>query len=587
MTWQNNWRVQTITGELNSRAGQGFIDKLNQFFAFNPCITCLQLNTSWEQSSASGEAGISVDVHYTQPYGVRYFAEEFRDIGNLSAADQATEFFSSQPYWTPVFMKDISPSRVRNIGTRLLIVYTNTTDIMEQDLFMVRGAIATDTIPAGAVGTAVDHIDPSRPAFALRNLNNVDWNEGTPHLAMKQPGYGNVWAGLANPNYPAVVTESVDLPVPACANPDLCSPADAPNATTTFTPPEFETSCHRTRYECQCIDDVTSWVLTVNQCVPNALCDGNVTTDGEFYDVNVPNGCPAGGPPPAPLPPGGIPNCCDDKCHSVEWKCIEGYDGAEWQLVSDVCVPNSNCQAASEGNDAYIECTGTKLVYQKRDACDPNKPPTPPTNKADGTPCEPTCGEDYCHKFKLICKAEAVSAETESFWSEDTNECVPNDECEASAVSSPVTNCTETEYTYELRNSCPNFPAPPAVIIPTDAQCEPKCAPGWKINGITFSEGTTACILTANGLFDRDCIRIEDLDTAVRTAMGGIYEVSESPFPGSDPCNQTFTCCPTTNYRTILNQEFLSLGIIGMDFEDDIVNPDFNDGQILVIAERC
>ncbi len=97
--------------------------------------------------------------------------------------------------------------------------------------------------------------------------------------------------------------------MPCCGDTSLVSttpPAPPP-------PPPASNCCLRTRYTCQCIAGVDTWVLDViaTECLANNLCVGGAScTDKEFVSEVI-DGCVCADPLPVLPTPTCAPHCCE------------------------------------------------------------------------------------------------------------------------------------------------------------------------------------------------------------------------------------------------------------------------------------
>jgi hypothetical protein len=456
-SWQHQWYSQEFVVPLTSQRGVTLAESLNKWFAFNPCITCLQIAANWQEGAFNGQAGLVFELHFTRDFGIRYYAIEFQSSAVRSAAQQADQFFQGRPWAVGVLMADVTPTETRYADReRLLVIYCRAADLLDQDLDLKRGAVPGNDIPANSPAGAADAIYSIRRNFLLFNLSGQPWPAGVAAPAFKLSGYGNAWGGVAPCCWPAVAGEPTFFYDPLCVNPNVCGPT-ASFTTTEFPPPTVPPSTTSSTAPTTTAPPTTTTVLTTTE----------PATEPPTTTTMPPP------PPPDEPPPPGSPGC-----HYTEYSCAcDALGKNTWVLVTNACVSNNDCTDfwGNEGKTPSIVCNADEYIFQQRNACTLGNPPPAPAapKKNDGTDCEPSCCEDKCHYVRYDCEC----ANGESVWVLMDDECIDNENCFDNGQNTPVISCGNDQYLYTLRNGCKKGvkPATPAPNQANGQACEPDC----------------------------------------------------------------------------------------------------------------
>ncbi len=197
------------------------VDRLNQWFEMDPCITLLQMDVDQPFLLPGANVGPTLLVHYSGPYGGKNIAVEF--TGNDAASD-ADVFFVANPTYRPILMVDLSfLSPLYSSGSRLLYIYRERFDLMRADKDLVKPVVlaAADLNP-GFAGIGVDPISPGvRCNSSVWQWGGGVWPQGIETLAFQSEQQILQW-GCCGPCTPVAV------PTPLVDDDCYCEPPDPP-----------------------------------------------------------------------------------------------------------------------------------------------------------------------------------------------------------------------------------------------------------------------------------------------------------------------------------------------------------------------
>ena len=201
-----------------------------------------------------------------------------------------------------------------------------------------------------------------------------------------------------------------------CGDPVLTSTS----STTTVSPPGSD-CCLRTRYVCECIDGVDTWVLDVatTECLANNLCVGGESCTDTEYVSEIINGCICLDPLPALPVPTCDPHCCDTASSTTtpppttttttpppttttttppalcckwdfgaEYNCTTGL----WTTFLILSTPDVVCSADTDWTVTGDTCVYQRTMYTVGGACSSEPAPGEPCVGLLPTDCCDPCG---------------------------------------------------------------------------------------------------------------------------------------------------------------------------------------------------
>lgn len=464
----NRLEVIKVPNESTERRLSGLI---NQFFAQNPAITIRIMSLLFNEKS--GQQLYQFSVAYESIAGATYSAKEFESVAGGTSADfQLEDYVLNNPDLQPIKVWDITSTeaRTRTGLTRYLVIFIDTKTAY-------RLAMPGYSVPSQA---AQDIASTASNLFKQTN----GWIPATSDQFTARNAGGGTWVSQAE----GIITQDASG---GGAGVSCCGASGTDDTGSAVTPPEGQscdgdgppdfppppppvgggTCCLRYDYECQCIDDVDTWVRISLDCVNNALCDVFQETcapDAAHFEAQ--NWCVCGGDLPDFVPdPDCDPICCDppafeDCCLNAVFNCNCSSGVSEWVTTTLECIANDECNG---GEEIYKEDTDgdgniDQISYSSQGACECGESDQsvlaallPAPDFVDGEPAEdPECCEGTCClTLRYYCVEEGGA----SVWEFAGAECVDNDDCTSSGAGTetPVDTCTGgSTYEVTLRDGC-------------------------------------------------------------------------------------------------------------------------------------
>lgn len=194
------FRTERIKIPLSGQEGRRVVDVLNQFFAYNPCLTLRDVRADVRYTQRYGGSNALFTIFYSTPIGTRYFVEEFFGDADVTAAARAEQFLEANDTVRVIKIVDISsPERVFENEQRLLIFYVDKANLYQADVGMAKAGVpgsAGGDIAPNDGATMGDPIEADRPGVWVWNYGEVDWPAGAPFLIFKTEDRLNEWAGV-------------------------------------------------------------------------------------------------------------------------------------------------------------------------------------------------------------------------------------------------------------------------------------------------------------------------------------------------------------------------------------------------------
>lgn len=567
----------------NETTERSFVGVVNQFFAQNPAITIDAMSLLFNEQE--GRHLYQLSIAYESSAGATYEAVEFESVaGGLSADYQLESYIADNPDFQPVQVWDVTSDelRTRTGLTRLfaLLIDTKTAYRLATPGYAIPSQAAQDI-----ASTATDlfkqtngWIPATSDQFSARNAGGGTWVSQAEGIVVNDAdgdGAGVSCCGASGTDDTgAAVTPPVGQSCDGDGPPDFPPPPPPP--------PPAGTCCLRYDHECQCLDDVDTWVRTSLDCVNNANCVAFQQTcapDAAHFEAQ--NWCTCGGALPAFVPdPACDPECCEppadeDCCLNAVFDCSCSGGTPEWVTTTLECIANSGCtdgeylskeDTDGDGNIDHIEYSSTGACTCGTTDQGTLEALLPAPDFVDGEPEEDPdcCTGTCCLRLTYYC----LEDEGESFWEFGGAECVDNDDCTSSGSTPevPVEDCSGGS-TYEVtqRDGCQcsakgvvsQETAEAAIPGQPPEDCPPSCA-GKRCSYIW--ESVYDCDLGSWGavtFFSGSCVSnpaesgwaITSGCIAQRTTLGPSCTVNSEceSTPGTTPAGPVFTpdCCPT------------------------------------------
>lgn len=209
--------------------GNYIADVINQFLAYNPTITVVDISINWREGRSRSDTFYLTMLYRGGGSPGRLWCTQFQSDASFSAEDIATTFFASNPTYQPIKTVVLTRPDIQPRTRRLLTIFATRNNAQTACSLITPGGAPPALLAVGGYALFYDTGNLPRPALPAINLGNVAWPAGAMNLLIRgidaSPNMCS-WGGIApgcDPGTAIVTTEapSADLLCDNCIDPDL------------------------------------------------------------------------------------------------------------------------------------------------------------------------------------------------------------------------------------------------------------------------------------------------------------------------------------------------------------------------------